>query len=180
MSECTGEPTYEAVKRMKYLKYVINETLRVHTLFFTGLRTCLKDSVLPMGGGPGGTSPIFVKKGQIVAFDMWSFHKDKGFWGKNAEEFVPERWEFARPTWEYLPFNGGPRVCLAQQLVLVETSYMIIRLMQKFANLESRDDRPWEECLKLSVRSKHGVKVGLLPALIGRRLTFVYRHTSYM
>ena len=70
----------------------------------------------------------------------------------------------ARPTWEYLPFNGGPRVCLAQQHVLTETAYVIVRMMQEFGRIEKRDDRHWKECLKMSVRSKYGVKVALFPA----------------
>ena len=35
-------------------------------------------------------------------------HRDRELWGEDAENFKPERWSDAKPTWEYLPFNGGP------------------------------------------------------------------------
>jgi hypothetical protein len=42
-------------------------------------------------------------------------HRRKDLYGDDAEEFIPERWEHLRPTWEYLPFNGGPRICLGRK-----------------------------------------------------------------
>lgn len=91
-------------------------------------------------------------------------HRRKDFYGEDADEFKPERWETLRPGWEYLPFNGGPRICLGQQYALTEAGYVTIRLCQEFKELISRDDRPWMESLTLTVCSKNGVQVGLTPA----------------
>ena len=33
-------------------------------------------------------------------------HRREDFYGPDALEFKPERWETLRPGWEYLPFNG--------------------------------------------------------------------------
>merc|ERR1711939_327562 len=52
------------------------------------------------------------------------------------------RWEHLRPGWEYLPFNGGPRICLGQQYALTEAGYVTSRLCQEFSKIESRDPGP--------------------------------------
>lgn len=66
-------------------------------------------------------------------------HRRKDIWGKDANEFRPERWEGKKVGWEFLPFNGGPRICLGQQFALTEAGFVIVRLCQRFAGLESRD-----------------------------------------
>jgi cytochrome P450 len=63
--------------------------------------------------------------------------------------------------WEYLPFNGGPRICIGQQFALLEASYATIRLMQRFQTVEPGDDRPWKEWLTLTLASGTGCLVSL-------------------
>ena len=80
-------------------------------------------SVLPRGGGPDGMSPVLVRKGDNVAFCVYAMHRRKDLYGEDAEEFHPERWGEDLPlyhdevnaAWGYLPFNGGPRVCLGRK-----------------------------------------------------------------
>lgn len=138
--------------------------LRIETPFFAGSRICLSPTTLPLGGGPTGKSPLYIPRNQIIAFDIRALHRDKDTWGPDANDFRPERWEKARPGWEYIPFNGGPRTCLAQQLVLVEAGYVVTRLARVYKGVEKRDEGPWVEELKLSVRSRYGVKVGMVVA----------------
>ena len=70
----------------------------------------MRDTTLPVGGGADGKSPIFVKKGQQVNYQVYVMHRRKDIYGPDADEFKPERWETLRPSWQYLPFNGGPRI----------------------------------------------------------------------
>jgi cytochrome P450 len=81
-------------------------------------------------------------------------HRRKDIYGPDAEEFRPERWapeEGLRPGWGYLPFNGGPRICVGQQFALAEASYTIVRLLQAFRGIENRDPEPWTEQLALTL-----------------------------
>lgn len=117
--------------------------------------------MLPLGGGPDGRSPMLVPAGTVIGYSPWSMHRDERWYGPDAAEYRPERWEKLRPGWEYLPFNGGPRICLGQQYALTEASYATVRLAQQFGKLESRDDGPWKEGLTLTMASKNGCKVAL-------------------
>ena len=66
----------------------------------------ITDTVLPKGGGPDGQSPLFIPKETIVQYHVFAMHRRKDFYGDNADEFLPERWETLHPKWQYLPFNG--------------------------------------------------------------------------
>lgn len=120
--------------------------------------------MLPRGGGPDGQAPLFVAKGTAVTYTPYAMHRRKDIYGPDAEEYKPERWETLRPGWEYLPFNGGPRICLGQQYALTEASYVTVRMVQEFQTMESRDPEGWKENLTLTLCSLNGVKVSLTPA----------------
>ncbi|KAF7846486.1 hypothetical protein BT93_L4250 [Corymbia citriodora subsp. variegata] len=107
-------PDYEQLKQMKYVRWVLNESLRLFPVVPSNARIAMNDTVLPVGGGDDEKSPVFVPKGTLVTYTVWSMHRRKDLWGEDAEEFKPERWQSARPGWEYLPFNGGPRICIGE------------------------------------------------------------------
>lgn len=69
-----------------------------------GARTCAIETALPRGGGPTGGSPIFVQAGTKIDMNFGVMQRDPDFWGPDAEEFRPERWQTVRPKWEYIPF----------------------------------------------------------------------------
>ena len=120
--------------------------------------------MLPLGGGSDGKSPVHVEKGTLVLYNIYVMHRRKDLYGPDAEEFRPERWETLRPGWEYLPFNGGPRICPGQQYALTEAGYVTVRLLQEFKAIESRDPNGWEELVTFTTTSKNGTKVSLTPA----------------
>lgn len=154
-------PDYAQIKGMKYVRWVLNECLRLMPIIPVNARIAVRDTVLPVGGGEDGKAPAFVPKNSVVLYYPWSMHRRKDFFGEDANEFRPERWETLRPGWEYLPFNGGPRICVGQQFALVEASYTTIRLIQAFPRIEARDEREWCEQATLTLASGVGCKVAL-------------------
>ena len=54
-------------------------------------------------------------------------------------DFVPERWDHWTPkAWTYIPFNGGPRICIGQQFALTEMAYTVVRILQTYERMECR------------------------------------------
>lgn len=101
-----------------------------------------------------------------MAYNVNAMHRRKDIYGSDALDFRPSRWapeEGLRPGWAYLPFNGGPRICVGQQFALTEASYTIVRLLQEFAAVEDRDGTPFVEQLSLTLASANGVKVAMVP-----------------
>ncbi|KAJ5644830.1 cytochrome P450 52A3-B [Penicillium longicatenatum] len=159
-------PTYEELRSLRYVHCCMNESLRLHPVVPRNEREAVRDTVLPRGGGKDGLSPVFVPKGTIVGYCVYAMHRRADIYGDDAEEFRPERWEDGKlqPRWGYLPFNGGPRICIGQRYALTEAAYVIARMAQEFKVLESRDTGAWEECVALTLCSRNGAKVSLTPA----------------
>jgi cytochrome P450 len=78
--------------------------LRLHPPVPINTRLCVEDTVLPLGGGRFGSEPIFVPKGHIVVYMVHAMHRRKEYYGADAEEFRPSRWENARHSWVCLRF----------------------------------------------------------------------------
>jgi cytochrome P450 len=155
--------TFELLKSLTFFRHVIHETLRLTGPSGRTRRQAVRNTILPVGGGADGTSPVFVEKGTLVALDLYSLHHDKDIWGDDAFEFNPHRWEGKKPMWEFVPFLGGARICPAQQQVLTQTVYLLVRLTREFVRIENRDE-VWEyvEAAKGIVESRNGVKVAFV------------------
>ncbi|KAL2850215.1 cytochrome P450 [Aspergillus pseudoustus] len=154
-------PTLAQLSELKYVRWILHETLRLYPVLPINARTAYRDTTLPRGGGPDGNAPVFVPKDSEVAWNTWAMHRRKDYFGDDADEFVPERWETLRPGWEYLPFNGGPRRCLGEEYALMEASYTTIRMAQRFSLVEARDEKPWTEKMGVVTSSLHGCQVSI-------------------
>ncbi|KAL1849183.1 hypothetical protein Daus18300_013340 [Diaporthe australafricana] len=161
------EITFARLKSCQYLQHCNNETLRLYPVVPINGRWAYKDTVLPTGGGPDGTDPVFVPKGSSVDYSVFVMQRRKDLWGPDADEFRPERWEGRRVGWEFLPFNGGPRICLGQQFALAESSYVTVRLLQRFDAMEYLETDPViRQNLTLTTCSGNGVKVRMHAAAV--------------
>ena len=161
--------TFEFIKNLKWPKMILNESLRLHLPATMAVKAALTDTILPVGGGPDQLSPLFVPKGKRIGIQMYAVHRNREIWGDDVDEFKPERWAEGRPLWEakwqYLPFMGGIRMCPAQQMVLAQLTYMLVRFAQEFSVLENRDEvMEWMGEVKMTVESRNGAKVALTPA----------------
>ena len=103
-------PTLQDLQQMTHLKNLIRESSRLYGFTNTIVpRICIKDTVLPIGGGPDGEAPLFVQKGTHMVMDWRSMHRDPRWWGPDALEFKPDRWLDSgqlRYNWYYQAFGG--------------------------------------------------------------------------
>ncbi|XXG95507.1 hypothetical protein Hte_001771 [Hypoxylon texense] len=126
----------ETLKGCEYLQWVIQETLRLFPAGPINVREAIRDTVLPVGGGPDGKGPVAVRKGARVQIGTYYTHRRKDLWGEDADEFRPERWRGRRKGWDFTPFSGGPQVCVGQGYSITQISYAIAKFAMRFDKLE--------------------------------------------
>lgn len=108
-ADAQGTISFASLKGCKYLQNCINETLRLYPVVPANGRSALRDTTIPVGGGPDGNSPVFIPKGSTVNYSVYVMHRDPSVWG-DPLVFRPERWQDVRQSFNYLPFNAGPRI----------------------------------------------------------------------
>jgi cytochrome P450 len=120
------DPTFDDVPKLVYLRQVVDETLRLRPAAPMVGRNVVEDDRL------GGYD---VARGDVVLPFIWGVHRHRDFW-TNPEQFDPERFAGGssklRHKWSYLPFSGGPRVCIGNAFSLVETVVLVAQMLNRF------------------------------------------------
>ena len=139
--------TDDDLRRLEYLDYVIQETLR--------FRPPIAER-LPRLVPPGGCtiSDTFIPGGITVGVPTWSLHGDPQVWNE-PDEFMPNRWENATREMRdsFVPFGGGSRgkicffakvsalvwltfvcvaVCIGQHLAMMELRHTLAAFYRRF------------------------------------------------
>lgn len=113
---------------------------------------------------------MLVRKGELVVFSQYVNLRKRNLYGSDAYDFRPERWETGELDgirWAYFPFSGGPRQYLGEDFAMMEISYTIVRLLQKFPQISLPEGEPNEpvgsekQRLTLVLSSAEGCNVEL-------------------
>ncbi|HEX5142899.1 MAG TPA: cytochrome P450 [Mycobacterium sp.] len=133
-----GDPTFEQVAKLRYVRRVLDESLRLRPTVPGYYRQAREDTLL------AGRYPI--RKGQwVVAMVGW-LHRDPRWSGdglKPADEFDPERFApehvKVRAGTLYKPFGTGERSCIGRQFALHEAVLVLGTLIRRYDLLPDPD-----------------------------------------
>ncbi|CAN6298623.1 unnamed protein product [Urochloa humidicola] len=123
--------TESDTENLRYLPLVLKETLRLHVpVPFLLPREC-REPCRVMG--------YDIPEGTKVLVNAWAIARDERYWGQDAEEFVPERFEgssevvdFRGADFEFIPFGAGRRMCPGMALGLVNMELALAGLLYHF------------------------------------------------
>ncbi|KAJ3167670.1 hypothetical protein HDU88_002117 [Geranomyces variabilis] len=136
-----GEPTAEMLKEMPYLDAVFKESIRLKSPVPVVQRTTVRPTLV-CGHLLGAEAKVLI--------NIAAIQSDPNLWGPNCDEFVPERWEDKVRMTEletmgaYMPFGGGPMMCVGMRLAIPEVKILVIRFLQHFEpSLRPGQDFTW-------------------------------------
>ncbi|WP_346109589.1 cytochrome P450 [Nonomuraea maheshkhaliensis] len=100
-----------------------------------------------------------IPAGSLVCVSPWVLHRDPRYWDDPAvyrpERFDPE--QAARHlSHQYLPFGGGPRICLGQHFALVEAT-LVLAVILRDLRMELVPGFPVEPEALVTLRPRHGL-----------------------
>ncbi|XP_021720165.1 cytochrome P450 71A4-like [Chenopodium quinoa] len=118
----------EDLEKMKYLKAVIKETLRVYPPIPLLVPRESTQDVKIDGYDIAARTLVFV--------NAWAVQRDPATW-EEPEEFRPERFlnssiELKRQDFELIPFGGGRRMCPGMTFALANNEIVLANLVHKF------------------------------------------------
>ncbi len=120
-----GSVTLAHVNRLDYLDTVIKETLRLYPPIHVGNRFAVEDTTV---------SGYELQAGTRVMASIYLSHRDERYWDE-PQAFRPRRFEPGaepRPSFTYVPFGGGPRVCIGAAFAQIEAKVVLARILQQF------------------------------------------------
>jgi len=112
----TDEPSFEQVGKLRYVRRIVDESLRLWPTAPVFAREARFDTELC------GQLPL--RSGEWVVVLTAALHRDPATWGPDAEEFDPDRFAperaKGRPKHAFMPFGTGMRACIGRQFALHE------------------------------------------------------------
>jgi cytochrome P450 len=148
-------PVYEDLENLPFTRMVIEETMRLYppAPALSGRQAAVDDEICGRA----------VKKGAHIIVAPWILHRHQKLW-ENPDVFDPERFSpersKGRPRFAYLPFGGGPRVCIGASLAMTEACLILATVAQRY-RLRLVPGQDIKLRTRITLRPRDGIRMTL-------------------
>lgn len=124
-----GVPSREQLAKLKTLGMILNETLRLYPPAVATVRRAKAD--VELGGY------LRIPRDTELLIPIMAVHHDARLWGPDAAQFNPARFaggvaRAARHPAAFIPFGLGARMCIGQNLAILEAKLTVAVILHRF------------------------------------------------
>ena len=151
-----GQISFEKLQEMTYLDQVFHEALRMHPPLPISSRLCSETVDLEHDG-----KKVTVEKGMNIYIPYLCVHYDSEYF-LEPKTFQPERFDDGAmkdylDRCVFMPFGGGPRICLGMRFALVQSKAALATII---GNFEVTTNSKTKEPLIIDPKEFLNIKVG--------------------
>ncbi|XP_022023570.2 cytochrome P450 CYP72A219 [Helianthus annuus] len=123
------KPDIEGLNQLKIINIIFLEVLRLYSPVVGMARMIHKETKLGNITLPAGT---------LMQVHTMLTHYDPTIWGDDVKEFKPERFsqgvsKVTKGQTAFIPFGGGPRVCIGQNFAMLEAKMSLVMILSRFS-----------------------------------------------
>lgn len=143
-------PVLEQIKKLDYLKRVLQESMRLYPPVWSISRQALANDVL---------GDYSLPKNAYLYISFYAIHHHPKYWQDaerfNPDRFLPEQIE-KQHRYAYLPFGAGPHLCIGRDFAMLEMQIILSMVLQRY-QLELVPGSRIEAEPLITLRPKYGM-----------------------
>src|SRR5262249_48549491 len=149
-------PTAAGLAEFKWTRMVIEEAVRLYPPAHTISRTAIGEDRI------GG---VRVPRGALITMSPYLTHRNPKLWPEpprfDPQPLAPQA-AARRHRFAYLPFGGGPRICIGSSFAMAEAQVIVAAVAQRY-RIRLAPGHTVEPIGLITLRPKNGIWVTLEP-----------------
>lgn len=150
-------PTLADLRELPYTSMVLKESMRIYPPAWTlNLRKTKEATTL---------GDYRVEPGDVIMVSPYAIHHNPRLYPEphkfDPERFAPEQ-EAQRHRYAYIPFGGGPRVCIGNSFATMEAELIIATIAQRY-QMQFVGTAPVERQAQITMSPKGGLPMRIHP-----------------
>ncbi len=148
-------PEFDDLERLPYARMVAEEALRLYPPAYVFSRRAAGEDML---------GPYRVPAGAHIIISPYALHRRPDYWPE-PDAFWPERFapgaRTDRPKLAYLPFGGGPRICIGNSFAMMEHAIVLVAALRHW-RLESIPGHEVRTEPRITLRPRGGLPMRVM------------------